>query len=75
MASGEQIGYNKQGYYLAASGLVAWDDIYAAMAKGLEKRGVIEDEKVLDADEAGLRLMAQGVGCPEPTVPIQLGGL
>lgn len=74
MASGEDVGYNKQGYYLAASGLASWDDIYAAMAKALVTRNVIKDAAVMDVDESALRLMAKGLSCPEVAVPVLLGG-
>lgn len=75
IVSGQKIGYNKQGYYLASSGLVAWDDIYASMAKALAKRGIVDDDRVVNADQGALRLMAQGIGCSESQVALQLGGL
>lgn len=74
MAAGEDIGYNEQGYHLAASGLVAWDDIYAAMANALVKRNVIIHAAVIDADRSALRLMAKGLSCPEVAVTVLLGG-
>ena len=66
----------KQGYYLAASGSVAWIDLYSAMARALASHGVVEDEEVTPAatDEV-LDQMGRGLGCPKNLVPLQLGGL
>ncbi|KAL1638780.1 hypothetical protein SLS58_008594 [Diplodia intermedia] len=71
---GEKPGHGKRGYYLAASGSVAWDDLYAAMAATLAKRGVIKDDTVVAADDSALEKMASGLECPKPFVEVQLGG-
>jgi hypothetical protein len=73
--AGKQPGNGKNGYYLASTGSVAWLDLYEAMAKALAKRGAIEDEKVLRADEEAVGRMAQALKCPPEAVAIQLGGL
>ena len=65
----------KQGYYLAASGSVAWADLYAAIARALAQRGVIEDDVVKPATDDAIGKMAAGLGCPKGLVPLQLGGL
>ena len=65
----------KQGYYLAASGSVAWADLYAAIARALAQRGVIEDDTVKPATDDAIGKMAAGLGCPKGLVPLQLGGL
>lgn len=65
----------KQGYYLAASGSVAWADLYAAVARALAQRGVIEDDTVKAATDDAIGKMAAGLGCPKGLVPLQLGGL
>ncbi|KAK7397880.1 hypothetical protein QQX98_012748 [Neonectria punicea] len=70
----EDIDYGSNGYYLAASGSVAWDDLYEAMAKSLAKRGIIEDPKVGLADDAALTKMATGLKSPKDLVRVQLGG-
>ncbi|KPM40556.1 hypothetical protein AK830_g5994 [Neonectria ditissima] len=70
----EDIDYGSNGYYLASSGSVAWDDLYEAMAKSLAQRGIIEDSQVSFADNAALAKMAKGLGCPEDLVRVQLGG-
>ena len=72
--AGSNPGHGKQGYYLASSGSVAWDDIYARMAVTLAKRGVVDDENVGTADDAALGMMAQGLECPKQIVHVQLGG-
>ena len=66
----------KQGYYLPASGNVAWIDLYTAMARALARRGVVEDDEVKPAttDEV-LGKMGEALGCPKELVPLQLGGL
>jgi hypothetical protein len=70
----ESPDYGKNGYYLAASGSVAWADIYSAMAKVLAKRGVIENAQVRTADDAALAKMAQVLECPKELVAVQIGG-
>ena len=65
----------RQGYYLAASGSVAWADLYAAIARALAQRDVIEDDTVESATEDAINRMAAGLGCPKGLVPLQLGGL
>ena len=66
--------YGKNGYYLAASGSVAWKDIYAAMAKSLVQRKVIDQETVTKADDAAIVKMALALQCPKELVSVQLGG-
>lgn len=70
----ENVESGPNGYYLAASGSVAWDDIYDAFAVSLAKRGIIEDSLVTLADDAVLEKMAKGLGSPKEFVPVQLGG-
>lgn len=71
---GKDVGHGREGFFLAASGSVAWDDIYQAFAKALAKRGVIETDEVELADESGLEKMAKGLDLRNGTVAIQLGG-
>ncbi|KAI1366251.1 hypothetical protein F5Y08DRAFT_301664 [Xylaria arbuscula] len=72
--AGEIPGYGKNGYYLASSGSVAWDDLYAAMAAALAKRRVISDDTVDMADDKALEGMAQGLGCTKDLVALMVGG-
>lgn len=51
-----------------------WDDLYAAMATALLKRGVITDDTVVKANDDELEAMGQGLGCPAALVPLMLGG-
>ena len=72
--AGENPGWGKRGYYLAASGSVAWEDIYATMAKAMKKRGVINDESVGRADDEVLEKMGKLLGVPKNFVGVMLGG-
>ena len=72
---GRDVGHGEEGYFLASPGSVAWDDIYAAMAKALVKRGVVDSEVVERADEQVMERMGEGMECPGAFVPMQLGGL
>ncbi|KAK1671235.1 hypothetical protein BDP55DRAFT_676795 [Colletotrichum godetiae] len=72
--NGETPGYDKTGYFLAASGSVAWDDLYDAMAKALKARNAIEDERVIPADESALGKMAQGLSTESSLVQMRLAG-
>ncbi|KAH8811015.1 hypothetical protein F5884DRAFT_842916 [Xylogone sp. PMI_703] len=73
--AGNSLGYGKNGYYLAASGSIAWDDLYANIATSLVKRNVIEDSSVIPADASALEGMGKALGCPKEYVQIQIGGL
>lgn len=72
--AGEDIGYGKNGYYLASAGSIAWDDIYSVMAKALAKRQIIEDEEVHSANDEVLERMSVVLGIPKVLVPVMLGG-
>lgn len=74
MITGQDLDHGRNGYYLASTGSVAWDDIYAAMAKGLAKRKVVVDENLREADGHVLQRMAKALQCPSEFVPVQLGG-
>ncbi|KAF2257670.1 NAD(P)-binding protein [Lojkania enalia] len=70
----EEIGFGKQGYYLASPGSVAWDDLYSAIAKALAKRNVVDDEHVKEADGEALQKMGQALKCNPDIVPVLLSG-
>jgi acetyl-CoA acetyltransferase len=72
---GRDIGFGKNGYFLAASGSVAWEDLYSVLAKALKKRGAIDDADVQMADLENLKTMGEGIGRPAEFVPVELGGL
>lgn len=71
---GKDIGYGKNGYYLSASGKVAWNDIYRAMATALMQCKVTETDKVDLVDDAAQAEMGKALGCPKDMVPLFLGG-
>jgi hypothetical protein len=71
---GEDVGYGKNGYYLASSGSAAWRDIYVAIAKALAKRGVVGSSEVRRVDDVTLEKMSKALGCPKEMVPVQIGG-
>ncbi|RSL62877.1 hypothetical protein CEP54_005462 [Fusarium duplospermum] len=70
----KDIGHGKEGYYLASSGGIAWDDIYSEFAKVLAKRGVVDDGTVQDVDDDALDGMAAALNCSKEFVAAQLGG-
>ncbi|KAF2148221.1 NAD(P)-binding protein [Myriangium duriaei CBS 260.36] len=72
--AGANPGQGRDGYYLAASGSIPWEDIYTAFAEALAVRGVIHDSNVKLATEEELTTMAKGLGCPKELVSLQLGG-
>jgi hypothetical protein len=72
--AGENPSHGKQGYYLAASGSIAWKDLYSAMTNTLASRGIVEDAKVIPATDDSLEMMAKGLNCPKEFVSLQLGG-
>jgi hypothetical protein len=74
MLLGHDIGYNKQGFYLAASGSVHCNDLYASMAVALAKRNRVEDATVMQADDAALATMGEALEVPPSLVPVMLGG-
>jgi hypothetical protein len=73
--SRQDVGYGKNGYYLASSGSVAWRDIYVAMAKALAERKMVDSSEVQRADDALLEKIGQALGCPKDLVPVQIGGM
>jgi hypothetical protein len=73
--SGGSPGYGRNGYYLAASGSVAWIDIYTAMAKALAKRQVIKSSEVKEADEAAVEEIGKALECPKELVAVQIVGM
>ncbi|KAK3053497.1 hypothetical protein LTR09_005666 [Extremus antarcticus] len=72
---GSQPPSGKNGYYLAASGSVVWEELYAAMAEALAQRGEVEDSRVERASDDALAGMAAALGSPKEFVAFQLGGL
>ena len=71
---GENPDYGKNGYYLASSGSVAWNDIYTGIAKALAKRKVILNGEVKKADDVALGKIGQALGCPKELVAVQIAG-
>lgn len=72
--NGDNPGSGKNGYYLASAGSVAWDDLYAAMAKALFKRGIISTDEVMQADQKAVDIMAKGMGVDTSLVEMGLAG-
>lgn len=64
----------RNGFYLAASGSVAWRDLYAAMAKALAQRGAVEDDEVRSATDNDVEQMAAALKCSKELVALQIGG-
>lgn len=72
--AGESPSHGARGYYLAASGSVAWADLYGAMATALAKRGAVGDAEVRPADADALEKMGNALNVPAELVGWQLGG-
>ncbi|KAJ3955876.1 hypothetical protein N0V92_007590 [Colletotrichum tropicale] len=72
--NGDSPGSGKNGYYLASAGSVVWDDLYAAMAKALLKRGIISIDEVVQADQKAVDIMAGGMGVDASLVEMGLAG-
>lgn len=76
--AGDDVPHGKNGYYLASSGSIVWDELYTAMAAALAKRNVVGDAAVVPAlgneDSQILERMGAALGCPKEFVPLQLGG-
>lgn len=62
MLDGREIPHGKQGYYLCSPGQVAWQDIYAAIAKALHRKGVIDSPELTPADGEILERMGPALG-------------
>ncbi|KAI1822924.1 hypothetical protein F4861DRAFT_358681 [Xylaria intraflava] len=72
--AGDNPSHGKNGFYLASPGSVAWDDLYAAIAASLAKRGLVVDDEVVPADEQNLKDMGAALGCPPNLVSLHIGG-
>ncbi|KAI1445902.1 NAD(P)-binding protein [Annulohypoxylon stygium] len=66
--------HGKNGYYLASSGSIAWDDLYSAVGVALAKRGVVNNVEVETANDEILAEMGAALGRPSEFVPLQIGG-
>ncbi|KAB5539502.1 hypothetical protein GE09DRAFT_319738 [Coniochaeta sp. 2T2.1] len=75
IVANENPSHGKNGFYLAASGSVVWDDLYSALGQGLAKRKVISDPAVTRADDETLGKLGVEFGCPPEMVAVQIGGL
>jgi nucleoside-diphosphate-sugar epimerase len=72
--SGVQIGHGRNGYYLASPGAVPWNELYAAMAKQMHKKGVVESAELEEADEEVKKRMGEALGCDVGYMIAQLSG-
>ena len=62
MLDGKEIPHGKQGYYLCSPGQVAWKDIYAAIARALHRKGVIDSPELTPAHDEILDKMGPALG-------------
>ncbi|KAK4904840.1 hypothetical protein LTR49_025770 [Elasticomyces elasticus] len=72
---GKDIGYGKSGYYMAASGSLAWADIYEAIGKALAKHDVVDSAEVRSVSDEMLEKAAKALGVPKDFVPVLMGGM
>ena len=70
----ETIDHDRDGFYLASPGAIAWSDLYKQMAKALAKRGVVDDDTLHNVSDASLEEAAKALGCPKEFVPVEMGG-
>lgn len=54
--------HGKNGYYLASTGTVAWEKLYAAVASALFAKGIIADEKLRSIDQGAIDRMVTALG-------------
>ncbi|KAI1384351.1 NAD(P)-binding protein [Hypoxylon trugodes] len=66
--------HGRNGYYLASSGSIAWDDLYDSVATALAKQNVVSDSSVALANDSILEGMGAAIGYPKEFVHVQLGG-
>lgn len=74
LTAADNLPYGRQGYYLASSGSVAWEDLYAAIAAPLARRGVVSTANVPLADDVALEKMAEALTGGKEMVRLHLGG-
>ncbi|KAF4870042.1 hypothetical protein CGCSCA1_v010769 [Colletotrichum siamense] len=72
--SGSNPDHGKFGYYLASSGSANWDEIYAAVAKAMAKRGVIDDDTVAPVTDEALRKMSDALNVEPASAVSKVGG-
>ncbi|KAI8313687.1 hypothetical protein K4K61_007121 [Colletotrichum sp. SAR11_59] len=71
---GSNPDHGKLGYYLASSGSASWDDIYAAVAKAMAKRGVIDDDTVAPVTDEALRKISDALNVEPASAVSKVGG-
>ncbi|KAF4412362.1 hypothetical protein CGCFRS4_v005322 [Colletotrichum fructicola] len=72
--NGSNPDHGKFGYYLASSGSASWDDIYAAVAKAMAKRGVIDNDTVAPVTDEALRKMSDALNVEPASAVSKVGG-
>lgn len=70
----EDLDHGKRGFYLASSGIIAWDDVYSHIAASLAQRGVIQDLDLCLVDGEALAKMAHALGVDKASVPGKISG-
>lgn len=53
---------------------MAWDDLYAAMARSMLRHGAVDSDEVRMADQAALERMGAAIGFPAELVPWAIAG-
>ncbi|PNS18681.1 hypothetical protein CAC42_5220 [Sphaceloma murrayae] len=71
---GNNPDHGRDGFYLASSGLITWDDLYTAMANSLAERNVIKNNAVILADDEAKENIAKALGGTKETVEIRISG-
>ncbi|KAJ4137177.1 hypothetical protein NW768_002758 [Fusarium equiseti] len=74
MVTDSNPNHGKNGFYLAASGSVAWHEIYVAMAKALKKREAIPTDEVATFTNEALAKYAEAQGVDASSVRVKIAG-
>ncbi|KAF3767914.1 hypothetical protein M406DRAFT_41483 [Cryphonectria parasitica EP155] len=72
--TGGDPGHGREGFFLASSGPVPWDDIYTAVAAALARRNIVADDSVVPASPEILGRMGEALDCPAEVVSLHIGG-
>ncbi|KAF4555483.1 Hypothetical protein D9617_2g054440 [Elsinoe fawcettii] len=67
-------GHGRNGFYLASSGSVIWDDLYDAMARSLAKKGIVKEPTVKLANSGDKDKIASALGVPVERVEFNFSG-
>jgi hypothetical protein len=72
----KELPHGKQGYHLCSPGLIAWEDVYTAIAGALYRKGVIDSPELTLVDDTILEKMGPALGVEgKSSVMSKIGGV